>query len=668
MSKIGDILEQHIEKIVLGLAGLVCLFLLVFRFFISPNYVGYDGQNFSAGEIDAYISKQAEVLKDKLSGPAVQPESNLSRAREFSALLKSSIGDIDVSVSPPVPPFILRDVRLDNRAYHIPYVGEVNDVKIQYIGAVAYVPVGEINEQVSYESVEKEPNDLDFVTVEAKIDAAELYRKFYECFTGLSVREEWRDPCLAQPVFAAVQLHRQELLDDGSWSDWQVVPRTKIDANRRLFEVIEDVEELPPGGIKVRMLQFNRQLLKIDLLQPEAYRFASANEQWFPPSVHSKFLEQRRTEELQEKRETMEQAKEERDRELEEKQQDRRSRRTDTGRTGDTAGGYGNYGDSEGLYGRSRTTRDTSSTRGVGPSRSGSSDIRSDRRTDRGRLDDRRTRARDDRDSDRLRDETVRETSNKSSIDDVDQAFDNIRITPVTELSKMDEPLVFWAHDDTVEPKKSYRYKIRLGVFNPVAGTNQFVEQDKVLKNNVILWSGFSWVTEPVDIPARQYFFASDIQEAAKTVTVDVCKYVLGYWYSERFAVKQGEIIGRVKEVQLKPEEQEKLVTAPQSIDYNTGAVLVDIVPVSDWTGGGKLTPRNYYDMLYSFDGVNMERMPVKARYWARDLQDAFGQIQRLQRQTKEPLRPWESSVSGRMQPGRGRDYYGEYRGYEEDY
>jgi len=660
MSKIGDILEQHIEKIVLGLVGLVCLFLLFFWFFMSPNYVEYDGKKFGAGDIDAYISEQAEVLKDKLNRPPVQPESNLSRAREFSALVQSSIGDIDVSVSPPVPPFILRDVRLDNRAYRIPYVGEVNDIKIQHIGAVAYVPVGEINEQVSYENVEKEPNDLDLVTVEAKIDAAELYRKFYESFAGPSIREEWRDPCLAQPVFASVQLQRQELLKDGSWSDWQVVPRTKIDANRRLFEVIENIEELPPGGIKVRMLQFNRPQLKIDLLQPEAYRFASANEQWFPPSVHDKFLEQRRTEELQAKREAMEQAKEERERELEEKQQERRSRRTDTGRTGDTIGGYGNYGDSEGLYGRSRSARDTRSTRGISS--------RSDRRTDTGRLADRRTRTRDDRDSDRLRDGTVRETSNKSSMNDVYQEFVNIQITPATDLSKMDKPLVFWAHDDTVEPKKNYRYKIRIGVFNPVAGTNQFVEQDKILKNNVILWSGFSMVTEPVDIPARQYFFASDIQEAAKTVTVDVCKYVLGYWYSERFAVKQGEVIGKVKEVKLKPEEEEKQVTAPQSIDYNIGAVLVDIMPVSDWAGSGKLAPRNYYDMLYSFDGLNIERMPVKARYWVRELQDAFGQIQRLQRQTKEPLRAWESSVGGRIQRGRERDYYGEYRGYEDDY
>ena len=66
----------------------------------------------------------------------------------------------------------------------------------------------------------------------------------------------------------------------------------------------------------------------------------------------------------------------------------------------------------------------------------------------------------------------------------------------------------------------------------------------------------------------------------------------------------------------MKPEEKEKKVTVPEKIDYGTGAVLVDIVPVNDWSGSGKLTTRDYYDMLYSFDGMNIEHMPVKAMYW----------------------------------------------------
>jgi hypothetical protein len=236
------------------------------------------------------------------------------------------------------------------------------------------------------------------------------------------------------------------------------------------------------------------------------------------------------------------------------------------------------------------------------------------------------------------------------TIDDIYKEFGEISITAGTDLAKMDKPLLFWAYDDTVKPGNSYRYRIRLGVFNPIAGTNQFSEQDKSLKNKVILWSGFSDVTEPVDIPGTLYFFPRDIQEATKTVTVQVSKYVLGYWYSNDFMVKQGELIGKVGEYKITPEEESKKVTVPQTVDYTTGAVVVDVVPVTDWFGGSNLHVRHFFDLLYSFNGENIERLPVKTRYWTDDLQNKFNEIRRSEKEPKEPLRTWEGRVSQRQQ------------------
>ncbi len=252
----------------------------------------------------------------------------------------------------------------------------------------------------------------------------------------------------------------------------------------------------------------------------------------------------------------------------------------------------------------------------------------------------------------------------------------------------MDEPLVFWAHDDTVKPGNSYQYRIRLGVFNPIAGTNQFSEQDKSRKNDAILWSEFSDVTEQVVIPARTYFFANDIQKAAKSVTVEVCKFALGYWYSETFAVKQGEVIGKVKMyngleardttarmavVQEQPlllssdRKTQGDITVPETIDYDTGAVFVDVMAVNDWSGGPsarfgtgkKLVARDYYDMLYSFDGINIEHMAIGTMNWSRELQAIFGDIQKSIRQKKQPLRDWSSRIGGRRQRAPGMEPYG---------
>jgi len=161
-------------------------------------------------------------------------------------------------------------------------------------------------------------------------------------------------------------------------------------------------------------------------------------------------------------------------------------------------------------------------------------------------------------------------------------------------------------------------------------------------------------VTEPVEIPKTLYFFPREIQEAARTVTIRICRYVLGYWYGKDFPVKVGEVIGKAVEYEAEAEATDETaqapedVTVPETIDYSTGAVLVDIVPVSDWDGGNNLRARNYFDMLYSFDAVNIKHMPIKTRYWTDELQAKFNEIKKLEEELKEPLRPWAEGARRR--------------------
>jgi len=172
----------------------------------------------------------------------------------------------------------------------------------------------------------------------------------------------------------------------------------------------------------------------------------------------------------------------------------------------------------------------------------------------------------------------------------------------------------------------------------------------------------------------------------------------LGYWYSEDFQVRHGEAIGKVVESasedrRRKTEDRSSVLRSPssvlrspssvirppslvgtlpgqaiepESIDYSTGAVLVDAVAVNDWAGSGNLHPRHYFDMLYSFDGTNIERMPIQPGNWSADLLSIYNQINRLQRETKETLRSWDSRVGG---PRRGRAPGAPgYEGMEEEY
>lgn len=674
MIKIGSFFEEHIEKIILGIVGFVCVWLLIMRVLLSPNVVEYDNDRHSPGAIDKYISKQAKELKERLNRMPEPAAAYKSPVPDFIARFNSPIKEIDISIVPPQP--YVSD-KGPKRSYRLPEVGAIDDPAIEHIRAVVYIPVevaGQLGARVQNQF---EPSDIDLVTVQSSIDAAGLYMRFHESFAGDDLKERWRDPCLARPIFAAVQLQRQELLDDGSWSDWRDVPRTKIEPQAELFEIIEKVAELPAGGLAVRMLRFGERRVQTDLLQPEAYQIASANEEWFPPVLHEKFLEIQEARAKQEKREALEAEKEEREKEREYRRGGSGNRYGDT-RTrtrGSISGTSSLYGGIESLYGSSgtRSRRSRGSDRTTGRYSEGGST--------------RRRRGETDDDLGREREFLTRreELAKKGpTIDDVYDELDSILITPLTDLSRLSS-LVFWAHDDTVEPEKSYRYRMRLGAFNPIAGTDQFDERYAFRENDVILWSDFSRMTDVVSIPDRMYFFAKSINQAAKKVTVQVSKLVLGSWYSEDFFVRQGEVIGGIVESEKKRPlsvgigglrssyyRSAEDIREPDAVDYDTGAVMVDVVAVNDWQVGSKMRPRHYFDMLYSFDDSTIEHMPVKNAYWASNLQVMYNEIRKMQSEPKEPFRPFNSGAGMRSRlrqstTGRYDLYDEEYDLYDED-
>ncbi len=705
MIKIGSFFEANIEKIVLVIVGLVCIWLMITRVIFSPNQVSYGDGKYSPAAIDEQVYQKAVELRQKINTPPEGLPPYKSKLPEFVALLDSAINTIDVSIWPQVPYVVDGTAQGPGKGgkYNLPVVGAVSEVAVEHIRAAAYVPTDVITAENSYDKAANEPNDIDLVTVEAKFDIEGLYKRFEQCFVD-DVEQQYSDPCLAKPIFAAVQLQRQELGQDGSWSDWQNIPRSKIDHYGPLFEIVEDTGSLAPGWLKVTKLQFDDWQLQIDLLQPEAYSMASAKEEWYPPVIHRKFLDIQRKEVAEEKRKAVEDERKSSDR-----TSSRRSRRTSVGgMTGRTGGGFSDMG--AGAYGG--MGGDTSRRRGS--SRSGSSRSR----TGASSAYDSGTPGMTDRRSRRSRGSRTTEpggigmedyggmyglpgdrlTRRGPSMYEVYDEFDKIRLTGRTFLDKMKEPLVFWAHDDTIEPRKHYRYRIRLGVFNPVAGTNQLSEQDISRKNEVVLWSGFSDVTEPVEIPGRLYFFAKYIREPANVVTIQVSKYVLGYWYSEDFKVSPGDVIGSVVETETETDRQrnqrrpelgrtmmdprmgsnrtmmdprmgsigrpEEKSVVPETIDYSTGAVMVDTVAVNDWSGDKNLTARRYYDMLYSMDGTDIEHMPVRTAYWAKDLQNWYGKISTLENVTKEPFKSFSSGRRARP-GGRPGDDMG---GYEDMY
>ncbi|MHC4122778.1 MAG: hypothetical protein ACYSSI_04330 [Planctomycetota bacterium] len=607
IKKSSNFFEEHAEKIVLILTLLLCFWVLMTRVFLSPNKVLYDKKKLSMEEIDNYIIKDIKLLELKLDDKAEAGAVYKPKRDGFIAVIESAIGDIDSDVYLPQP--VPGKEVVERKLYHLPKIGQTDAVAVEHIRAVAYLPVGLIDEENTDSTVKYEPNDLDLVTVEAKFDIVGLYERFNESFAGDDLKEEWRDSSFAKPVFAAVQLQRQEQLADGNWGDWHDVHRIKIDRYRELFEIIERVEDLPAGGIKIRQLHFDNNLLQRELLQPKAYFIASSDEQWFPPLLHKELVDKVEKKKAQKIHEMKAEEKELRDKE---RREARGKRVTETTTVpGTTGGGGGGGGDRFGGGGGSTAVTPT-------PRRSPIEKPESI---------------------------TVPAVSEEEIFSEVEREiysdFEKVLITKPTSFSDMNKPFTFWAHDDTVEPEKSYRYRIRMGVFNPVAGTDDISEGDKSKQRDVILWSDFSKTTEEVMIPGNLYFFPLKIKETSKSVTVQVSKYMLGYWYSKDFTVAPGETIGKVAGTNINPTTNERIIV-PEEVDYSTDTVMVDAVLVNDWDWlAGRMKAMFYYDMLFSIDGEEIERIACEQVFWPKNLQEKYYEIKRLQNEPRIPLRPW---------------------------
>lgn len=699
VAKVGHFCENHVEKIVLVLAGVISIWLFFTRVIFSPNVVTVQGKTLTPGQIDKYVFDQkaqelsaqmqraqggaAKVYRSRLTEPIDPCDRVIANViprplpRGFLGLLESPLDFIDSAAIPkPVPVARAGRTSTGGRKYRLPIIPELTDVAVSHIRAAAYVPVKEVTVQSAYDAANSEPNDIDLVTVEARFNTAALYRAFQSSFNGVDVqREEWRDPCLADPTFAAVQLQRQELREDGTWSDWTALPRSRVESNRDLLAVIERVEDLPPGGLDVRMMQFDRKPITLGLLQPEGYQIASAEEDWFPPSFYSRFKALQKKVEDEERKAQREQERGQDD-------------RTTAGRGGDRAGGnqmtLGRGGRAGGVTGRGQTGPggDTGMRGGRAGGRTGQPGVTPDMGGRGGR---------GGRGGDVYGDiygmpgmgpDGRRKASTDEVYFDLREEMLNFR----TDLAKRDKPVLIWAFDDTAQPGKTYQYRMRVGVFNPVAGTGQLVDRDMDKNNQVILWSPFSQVTKPVSIPRMVYLFAKNVQDKTKTATVEVARYRLGYWRTEDFQVRPGESIGKAMEPRDPDRERgrdrerdrrmammqagggritdpranmmmedpmygmpaQEDLSKPKIVDYSTGAVLVDLVEVNNWTDVPNLRPRMYYSMLYTRDGMDIEHMPANMTNWPRDIAAAYQAIQIEKRREPKPFRAFTKTSRGR--------------------
>jgi hypothetical protein len=587
----ANLIELFIDKIILAAAVIAAIVILLFFVIFSSNTVEYGGERVSPGEIDESINRKAAELQRTLNE---RPEdSNLYEPKMplYLSLIKDSIKGVDTNITFPLPGYSTDTAAVENRIYRLPTIKQAGKPSVAVVTMAAYIPIEELTEAVTYDKAETKLADLDLVTVESSINAKELYDDFKSAFAGRNV--VWKIEQYAKPVFAKVELQRRTLLSDGSWSQWAEVPRTKICSRKTL--------KLPTGTneyeIQIALVQFGKSDIMNEVLQPPAYDNAIPVERWLCPSLYN------------ERQKRLEKEKEEiRRQQLE---AERASRMLSKTRSPATTPG-----------GTQPTTTTTTRTPSGRQTRPISVQQQSTPST-----------------PSRTRPSSPTTPAEVKQVMTEEQRFNEILLSDKTNVGEL-EKLVFWAHDDTAKPGAKYQYRIRIGVFNPIAGKNWLSKEQKELQNEMILFSSYSEPTETIEIPNKLYFFATDMRETKKgnivdkTVEIKVARYTLGNWVSETFNVKAGEQIGTISD--KAKARLEKAGIQIDSIDLTTGYVMVDTRTVTEWGGTNILKEKTFSELLYCKPGQSFMTMPIKERFWPEEMSKVYKEIS--QAEAAEPV------------------------------
>ena len=583
MSRVKEnIVERYAHFAILGVSALISLALVAMLVIKSPNSKKIDGSSFGPGQIDQKILSKAKMLDTKLRQDPEPKERYISRYSQFEKIFAMSLEGYE-GLNFPIPSSYNSTV-LAQRYYDVPSIPELSDVEVRYVREVAFVPQVKVDTNRPYGQVDTAAEDIDLVTVEAKLNFAQLAENFRKSFNSAEIKREWRDPELAKVIFAKAELQRQYLIDDSKWSEWEDVGRSRIDQYAGYMDFSDDVNKLKKG-VDVLRIQFQSNDLWQDLLQPQAYDIAQADLKWYPPSLYSKYLQQK-------------------------KEADRNRLKPDKGRRGATRAVRG-----------SRTTRATRRPPASnGPDTTNVGGLRNGRDTH-----DRRP-----------RNSKTRTPKVKKNVG-LDQQYESMLIAKNVNVEDLPDSISIWAHDDSPKANTTYRYRLRIGVFNPIVGRNWCNKEYDAYNDKVVLWSEYTQPTSEVTIEGREYILP--ISQTAKGVKVTVAKYNLGLWQGHEFIVSPGDKIGDIVEIaktakkqdrngrgnNVRQEPSKKVI---EEVDFTTGATFVKVQDATvTLSKGGVDKEVKVKEFVYTYDGENNLSAYIGKRYWTPVMLDVSKKI-----------------------------------------
>lgn len=573
MQKVVEFLEKYAQWLAMGVAGVFLLF-VVWSYWVSPDHlkVKVGNENLLPGEVDTTIS----------SGPASnlkrQMESGATSATDFKvpdvkeAFVRAMAGDADLTrvasvlTRPAVPregPIKEEVVTKTDDKVTLPKVPAPVPTGVSSGQSLVAPPVevaeGEAPQQVDPNVALANAIQKDWATVEARISAVEFAKVWNAAFGAAKDLPD--DAKLTQ--FFLVEVQRQEMIGPNKWSEpvmLQPLPLVKMMDFPRNGDVQEE------ANYKVWSEKH-----QVDIIEP-AFFTVLKGDPWGIPSRPAKVAGAENVPVVADNQ-PFDPASPPTNRELtpQEKQQvyiyNQKKKQEEQKQKSDTARSKAAAAEQE------RKNRGSGGTTPGGARRMGYAPLPPilaappvGREGLSGEDNSRRTPARPI---------PMREGPSRPMFEgappggDMMQTgvpqgpFDPTRLIDAKGGAPND--IIVWAHDDKVVPGKTYRYRMRVYIRNPLYQTVNVAKNPADEKAFAIVSDWSAWSPQFTVPPTTLFQFAlakqSLKEKMVTSATVNVFKREKGDWSMETFTVAPGDSIGWAK----------------NNIDFTTGSTLVDL-------------------------------------------------------------------------------------------
>ena len=634
--KLIEMLEAHLEKGILGVGVLFMAYMLWAYILGSPNTVDFNGKKLQPRELSSTIAQAAKGLDSAIKGQKADPPV----VEKFSERLTSSFSEgifarEDRPDAPPLP----AELRLASTIGGEVAVPGLENFE-QEARSIALVtplrPTG-LKLRTGRSLVIRKPVELAGADTppppapdaDAKPDKPEevawvsLAGYFDKKAQYAEMAKKKYAPYRSKSYIVGMEVEREEMLADGSYSDWKAVKSgamPKLDIRDPVFD--------PDTGDLINKEELDREFTIVKqeqttLMQPPFFEVVEGTD-WEIPPIAGFDTEDEPEEDTK-------------DIKKEKKPEPPKPGPLPGGRGGRFTEGGGRFGGGGGELGG----------RGPGnitPVGNTAREKAAARRAVREQLKEAKTAMRNkDWNAARQLAERVLNDQNKTKANErdanelikrADKQIERERggesqrfgRGPTGEIAPIRNPETrapaVWYHDDTVEAGKTYRYRGRVKLWNRYVGrTRAMINADDAKK--AVIAGDWSVESEPITVTPSTYFYLASVKPGGASARLEVWKWREGAWIKQSFEVGIGEVIGEVKTVKT-DDYDEAGRTVRAEVDFSTGAILLDIredAPIMQRVAGKagtfKYSPKKSTVIVYldPADGQVKERVQIFDRY-----------------------------------------------------